>query len=229
MYKTSDIMLMPSLADAIAKELKNKSYSVYLLYCVLINTGYTAKTISSYTVAEMEQFIVQNNDLLSPQLKKELKEHMVGKHDNEFFFVGVRAEDNTQPICKRSYENLIGIVGRKHGIDKLGVKAVSRAFYYNYLRKNNYNFSTVQLVFKKRGRNQDIHTLEGFLDYCGITIEELVIDMADNLYPSVDAIVQYLETYDKYIVEKKRLLEEGNYTHNSLLKIKAFVDNLPPI
>ena len=174
MYNASIIMLNSDTQKVITSELRKKSEDVSLLAELLVKTGCTAHPLSKKRVREMRTFIEQNIQFLPTELISRLENHMESLDDEDYFFTGQRSDNHNNPLSKRSYESLLLNTGNTLGIRNLSVKALTRSFYYGYLRDHNYDFDKLKGHMRTRGRY--VYDLDYFLVYCGISENEYEMD-----------------------------------------------------
>ena len=224
MMKSSSVMLHPELLNRIGSQLREKSEDIYLLFRILIETGYTAQSISQMTVKDMKCFIDRNVELLSSDLVEYLKLHMEYLGEDDYFFVGQRSRDHNKPLSKRSYENLIREIGMNHDVNDLGVKSLSRSFFYSHFRNSQYDFSALKKLMSSRNRN--IKDLPQFLKLCDISMEEMEEDRKRYLEASIDRLCESIDGVISDLQRRRELFSSGGYQYEDLLETIRIIDNV---
>lgn len=170
-----NIVMEPNNMRKVAYRLREESEDLYLFFMCMYKTGYTGEKIMRLRSSDLEEFIDENKEFLGSVLIEELRIHNVEYKDGCFF----RNKYSDIPMPRRTAENAISYAAKEVlNNDSFGFKTVSKTFYYEYFRKNNYNFDMLKRLFSSR--RQYMESLEHFLKYCGLTIEEYQKDYYRN-------------------------------------------------
>ncbi len=222
MYKASIIMLRPELAQRIGALMREKNEDEYILYRILLETGEIAKNISRMKVREMRGFIVKYKDFIPDDLKETIARHMEYLNDDEYFFAAHRSKNHWSPLSKRTYECFIQDIGYSFGIDGLGVKTISRSFFYSYLRQHGYDFTALRSFPRSKARC--FTNLKSFLEYCDITEEEYRKDMARYLNQDIDTLNAHIDDSIHMLEERKSDLSDGKCSYETIVDTIRVVD-----
>ena len=170
-----NIVLEPSNMRKIAYKLREESEDLYLFFMCMYQTGYTGETILRLKTYNLEEFIDKNKVLLERVLIEELRIHNTEYEDGYFF----RNKYSDAPMPRRTAERSISYAAKEMlNKDDFGFKTISKTFYYEYFRNNNYNFNKLKHLFNSR--RQYMGSIDIFLKYCGLTVEEYQEDYYRN-------------------------------------------------
>ena len=171
-----NIVLEPHKMNSVALKLREESEDYYLFFVCMYRTGYTGSKLLGMKSKDLEDFISANTEFLSETFIDELRIHNISKEPNDAFFCN-RYSDI--PLPRRTIEHWINVTGKELlNIDGFGFKTVTKTFYYEYYRKNDYNFNLLKRLYSSR--RQYMADLDAFLDYCGLTVEEYQLDRINS-------------------------------------------------
>lgn len=162
----------------ISYDLKFKSMDYYLLFETMRKTGRTASSLLELKVEEVDRFIKKNKFFLGAKLCNELMRHKNNKTGNCPFFSSRKLEETGEylPISFRTLQSHLKELGKQYlDISYFGVRCITKTFYYDQLRRNNYDFDIVKKIFSSRGMY--MRDLDAFLKYLGLSYEEYLQDM----------------------------------------------------
>ena len=163
-----NIVLEPYKMRLISYELKKESMDYYLFFMCMYGTGITGARLLNLKSEDLEEFIEESVEFLDEKLIEELRNHNSIKKVGDYIFQNRYDEG---PLPRRTIEHKINCLGKELlNIDGFGFKTITKTFYYEYFRNNNYNFNVLKRLFSIR--RQYMADLDSFLDYCGLTFEE---------------------------------------------------------
>lgn len=172
-----NIVLEPYKMNSVAFKLREESEDYYLFYLCMYRTGYTGARLLSLKSKDLEDFINEVGDFLGTVLIDELRVHNLHKNPEDALFCN---KYSAAPLPRRTIEYWINLTAKELlNIDNFGFKTVTKTFYYEYFRNNNYNFNKVKRLFSSR--RQYMADIDTFLDYCGLTVEEYQLERSRTM------------------------------------------------
>ena len=167
----------------ISYELKFRSIDYYLLFEAMRKTGRTAASLINLKVKDVDRFIKDNSYFLGRKLCEELIVHKNGRDRDSPFFSSRKLENSGEylPIPSRTLQSRLKELGMQYlGIENFGARYITKTFYYDQFRINNYDFDVVKKIFSSR--NQYMRDLDTFLKYLDLSYEEYLQDMQKHRF-----------------------------------------------
>ena len=167
----------------ISYELKFRSIDYYLLFETMRKTGRTAASLINLKVKDVDRFIKDNSYFLGRKLCEELIVHKNGRDRDSPFFSSRKLENSGEylPIPSRTLQSRLKELGMQYwGIENFGARYITKTFYYDQFRINNYDFDVVKKIFSSR--NQYMRDLDTFLKYLDLSYEEYLQDMQKHRF-----------------------------------------------
>ena len=165
----------------ISYSLKFKSTDYYLLFETMRRTGRTASSLLEMKVKDVDKFIEENEYFIGTKLCNELIQHKSNKSGNCPFFSSRKLENTGEylPIPFRSVQSRFKELGEQYlGINNFGARCITKTFYFDQLRRNNYDFDVVKKIFSSRGKY--MRDLDAFLEYLDLSYDEYLKDMQEH-------------------------------------------------
>ena len=157
----------------ISYELKFRSIDYYLLFETIRKTGRTAASLINLKVKDVDRFIKDNSYFLGRKLCEDLTIHKNGRDRDSPFFSSRKLENSGEylPIPLRTLQSRLKELGIQYlGIENFGARYITKTFYYDQFRINNYDFDVIKKIFSSR--KQYMRDLDTFLKYLGLSYEE---------------------------------------------------------
>lgn len=150
--------------------LRRKSERNYMLFLVGIYSGLRVSDILKLRVEDVKKNYLsireqktrkQKRIPISPPLRRELDEYIIGKEDHEFLFQS--REGINQPIGRSMAYKIIREAAEFVSLDEIGTHSMRKTFGYHFYMRNKdiamlqeiFNHSSQEVTLKYIGINQD--------------------------------------------------------------------------
>lgn len=154
----------------IADYLKQQSDRNYLMFMFGIYSGLRISDILNFRVRDVRDkkhiYIREKKTgkekrfLINKELRKIIKEYVIGKEDYEYLFESPRGH---KPISRQQAYNIISDAGKQFGLDDLGTHTLRKTFGYHMYQNTKdaamlmklFNHSDIHITLRYIGVEQD--------------------------------------------------------------------------
>lgn len=167
-----------NLINNIKMELLKSDYKGYLLFDIAINTGLKIIDIINLTVWDVKnksQIVVKEDRTgrrlkyaVSPEVHEEIEKFILGRSAGDLLFPSVRG--GKKPITSKQAFKSLNDIGRKLGIDDIGIHTLRKTFGYHHYQTHN-DIAFLQNLFSHSTPDMTLRYI-GVADTNDTTIED---------------------------------------------------------